>query len=210
MRGDGAARGLAAALDSIVPTLAGRAALFSTWDAIDALAESELDDLAWELNITWYDSAADIETKRDIVRSSNLIRLYLGTPGAVERFMRSYYPESGVEEWFEYGGEPYFFRLHIDIEPEDVDAEKRARMLESVKYVKNVRSHIDKAFFTATTPLSGGVVAGAATSYTYMSTALPEGDRATEGYIQGADGEVRRGWIDGGGLFPMELKTDEN
>jgi phage tail P2-like protein len=111
MRSDGAVKGLAEAINHLIPPLAEYATSFSTWDAIDKLDESELDELAWELNITWYDSGADIETKRELVKTSDLVRSRLGTVWAVEEVVRAYFGEAAVKEWFNYGGEPGHFKI---------------------------------------------------------------------------------------------------
>jgi phage tail P2-like protein len=111
MRSDGAVKGLAEAINRLIPPIVEYAAEFSTWDAIDKLDESELDELAWELNITWYDSGADIETKRELVKTSDLVRSRLGTVWAVEEVVRAYFGEAAVKEWFDYGGEPGHFKI---------------------------------------------------------------------------------------------------
>jgi phage tail P2-like protein len=173
MRGDGAARGLAAALDRVVPSFAERAHALSTWDVIDVLPESELDELAWELYITWYDSGADIETKRELIRSSYLVRARFGTPWAVEEFARAHFGNGVVSEWFEYGGEPFFFRLYVVVDPRADYGVGRRRLLDGLWRVKNVRSHLDEAFFTSETPQGAALFAAAAPGARHSSTALP-------------------------------------
>ena len=79
MRGDAAVQGLAAGLDEIIPGLAQSIGRLTTWDRIDELTEDELDNLAWELNILWYDKAAGIGAKRAIVKSSDEVYRHLGT-----------------------------------------------------------------------------------------------------------------------------------
>ena len=84
MRDDAAVRGLSAGLNEIIPGLAQSLSRLTTWDRIDELTEDELDDLAWELNILWYDKAAGIDAKREIVKSSDEVYRHLGTKWAVE------------------------------------------------------------------------------------------------------------------------------
>ena len=111
MRDDDAVKGLAAGINAIIPSLAASCETMSTWDCIDELSEAELDELAWELNILWYDPSATIAVKRDIVRNSDKVWRYLGTKWAVENVIKSYFGEGHIEEWFEYGGEPGRFRI---------------------------------------------------------------------------------------------------
>ena len=112
MRNDTAVRGLAAGIDSIVPELAAKLETLSTWDCIDKLSEAELDDLAWELNILWYDKEATIEVKRSVVRDSDKVYQKLGTKWAVENVITTYFGDGFVEEWFQYGGEPGHFTVY--------------------------------------------------------------------------------------------------
>ena len=73
MRDDQAVRGLANGLNQLIPDLDAHSKRLSTWDCIDELPESEIDALAWELNILWYDYGATIETKRDLVKNSDKV-----------------------------------------------------------------------------------------------------------------------------------------
>ena len=111
MRDDKAVQGLAAGLNTIIPVLSASVKSLSTWDHIDDLSEAELDDLAWELNILWYDYAASLAVKRDLIKNSDKVWQYIGTKWAVENVISSYFGEGHIEEWFEYGGQPGRFRV---------------------------------------------------------------------------------------------------
>ena len=50
---------------------------------------------------------------------------------------------STVLEWWEYGGEPYHFRLDINITNDSINSEKQRRVLERLNYYKSLRSHND-------------------------------------------------------------------
>lgn len=111
MQEDKAVQGLAAAMNDIIPGLAASVSKLSTWDCIDELSGAELDELAWELNIEWYDKNAPIEVKREIVKDSDITHQLLGTKWAVERVINTYFGDGQIEEWFEYGGDPGHFRV---------------------------------------------------------------------------------------------------
>lgn len=111
MQDDTAVRGLAAGLNEIIPSLSASVKKMSTWDHIDDLSEDELDELAWELNILWYDLNATVAVKRDLVRNSDKVWQYIGTKWAVEHVITTYFGEGHIEEWFEYGGSPGRFRV---------------------------------------------------------------------------------------------------
>lgn len=111
MRDDGAVRGLASAIDKIVPTLAASIALLPTWDCIDYLSSEELDALAWELNIPWYDTRATLAIKRDVIKNSDKVYKHIGTKWAVENIIKTYFGDGYILEWFEYDGEPGHFQV---------------------------------------------------------------------------------------------------
>jgi phage tail P2-like protein len=99
---------------------------------IDELPEELLDILAYDLHVDWYDNELPVSIKRQFIKDSVKIHKRLGTKYAVERAIGRIYPDSKVEEWFEYGGDPYCFKLLIDSTYEDVDPEKHKRVLDRV------------------------------------------------------------------------------
>lgn len=111
MRTDPTNQALAMGLDKIIPEITAQVQLLSTWDHIDELEEQELDQLAWELNILWYDYGADIHVKRDLVKNSDLVYRQLGTKWAAESVIQSYFTKGHITEWFEYDGKPGTFRI---------------------------------------------------------------------------------------------------
>ena len=103
---------LARGVDSAVSRTAPDLDLLSVWQALDALPEAVLDELAWSLDIGWYDSGAPQPVKADLVRQSDLVHAKLGTVAAVESVIRSYFGSGRVKEWPEYAGEPHHFKVY--------------------------------------------------------------------------------------------------
>lgn len=114
MRNDGSIQGLSAGTDVVTKALFSRIKLLSRWDQLDKLSEAELDEMAWELNIQWYDSTASIESKREVIKNSDLVYAKLGTPYAVEQIVTDYFGSGEVREWFQYGGQPFHFKVLSD------------------------------------------------------------------------------------------------
>jgi len=81
---------------------------------IDELSEEWLDILAVDLHVDWYDPDSPIEVKRAIIKDSVRIHMTLGTRPAVERVLTAYFGSGQVQHWYEYGGEPHFFRIITD------------------------------------------------------------------------------------------------
>ena len=78
---------------------------------ISELDEDVLDILAQDFNISWYDYDFQLETKRRVVAAAFSVHRHLGTAGAMTTAISAIWPNSSVEEWFDYGGDPYFFRV---------------------------------------------------------------------------------------------------
>lgn len=101
MQEDSSNQGLAAGCDIVSRDAYARLKLLSRWDKIDQLSEAELDEMAWELNIQWYDSTAPIAAKRAVIRNSDRVYSKLGTPYAVEQIVADYFGTGEVREWYQ-------------------------------------------------------------------------------------------------------------
>ena len=158
MHDDDAVKGLAAGVNEIVRELAPSVTQLSTWDHIDRLSEAELDELAWELNIQWYDSGAAIEVKRSLIKDSDKIYQRLGTKWAVENIIRTYFGDGHVEEWFEYDGEPGHFRV-LSNNP-SLNNERLTEFLNLLQKVKRASAKLDGIIITLASQVN--MVAGVA------------------------------------------------
>lgn len=112
---------------------------------IDEASEEALDALAVELQTPLYKNDYPLTVKRRIVKNSMLYYIRSGTRGAVEELLADIYQGAEVEEWFEYGGEPNYFRVAIDISRTTVPvAEMAPAELESWLYsVKRASSALE-------------------------------------------------------------------
>lgn len=111
----------------------------------DSMPEWRLDELAWENNVTWYDSTATLEEKRQTIKDARDIYARLGTPEAVLVAFNGVYGAGQVQEWWEYDGDPGHFRIFTV--SETVMTEDYERFVRIVNAVKNVRSVLDGIFF---------------------------------------------------------------
>lgn len=167
MRDDEAVKALAAAMDEIIPQFARGAELLTTWDHIDQLSEDELDALAWELNILWYDKGANLPTKRDLIKNSDMVYKHLGTKWAVEEVIRTYFGDGSVQEWFEYDGTPGHFRVN-STNP-TLNNERLNEFMNILGKVKRHSSKLDGIYITLTGELrlSAGMAVREAGRETY-------------------------------------------
>lgn len=113
------------------------------YPAIDRLDEQLLDILAYDFKVDWWDADYSLEEKRRTLKDSWRVHKLLGTKAAVVMAISAIYPRTKVLEWFEYGGEPYHFRLDINITNDSIDSEKQRRVLERLNFYKSLRSHND-------------------------------------------------------------------
>lgn len=125
---------------------------------IDELEERMLDILATDLHADWYDYDGDIEEKRRLIRNDILIHRRMGTVGELKTVIASLHGEATIEEWFQYGGEPYFFRVNFDLaEGESTASEK---ILEAIKTYKPVRARLES--LSSSKELEQTILVGAA------------------------------------------------
>lgn len=122
------------------------------YPVIDRLNEQLLDILAYDFKVDWWDADYSLEEKRQTLKDSWRVHKLLGTKAAVETAIRDIYPNTNVQEWFEYeGGKPYHFKLYIDLTDTFGDETRPWRVLERVNFYKSLRSHMDEIVFTMTT-----------------------------------------------------------
>ncbi len=131
------------------------------YPVIDRLDERLLDILAYDFKVDWWDADYSLEEKRRTLKDSWRVHKTLGTKAAVEMVISAIYPHTKVLEWWEYGGEPYHFRLRINSTDDSIHSEKQRRVLERLNYYKPLRSHLDKINYFMTPAQAEASVGGA-------------------------------------------------
>lgn len=140
MRDDEAIIAFSKAMNKLMGKPGGRLNTIRTWDQIDNLNEAECDELAWELDVDWYDSTMRLEEKQKTLKLALQIKRKRGTRWAVENLVSTCFGEGYVMEWYEYGGKPYQFKIFTNTTfTEDV----YETFYNAIDVVKNVRSHIE-------------------------------------------------------------------
>lgn len=106
---------------------------------VEKMPEWRLDEMAWELGCL-YDFNADIENKRVWIRDAVPLYASYGTVAAIYKHLGGYFDDVEVEEHWQYGGEPYHFRITVGGEWTN---EKEQWAKNAVGRTKNVRSILD-------------------------------------------------------------------
>lgn len=104
------------------------------------LDEEMADHLCLSLDIKGYKADLPLEKKRLLIRSALLNYARLGTKAALEDAVGIIHGGTTVQESWEYGGKPYYFRVAVDAGQEPVPQNPIGRLLDTIMDYKNVRS----------------------------------------------------------------------
>ncbi|MCP3923322.1 MAG: phage tail protein I [Desulfobacterales bacterium] len=103
--------------------------------------EDLLSHLAWAFKTPFWDEEFSIEKKRELVKQSIAWHKRRGTPSAVEDVITTVFGEGTLLEWWEYGGDPYHFKISTEsILKKTSDYQT---LFEGVESVKNKRSVLE-------------------------------------------------------------------
>ncbi len=114
---------------------------------IDILPEKIIELLAWQWHVDFWDGDLSLDRKRALVKNSIRWHCIKGTPAAVEEVVRAAYGNCDLQEWFNYDGKPYHFRVNVKLEEESTDKNRWKKVLYAIESSKNVRSHLEKISF---------------------------------------------------------------
>ncbi|ECL4223891.1 phage tail protein I [Campylobacter coli] len=93
-----------------------------------------------------YDVSIDgLETKeaRKLISKALILDRYNGTTFAIKEALSAVFPTAVVKEWFEYAGEPYFFRVKVSTTNVSFDERTLGVLDRLIKDFKNVRSVLE-------------------------------------------------------------------
>jgi phage tail P2-like protein len=108
--------------------------------------------LAWGLSVDdWSDNWSE-QIRRNVIKASVEVHRKKGTIGALKKALQAFnYTNVKVEEWFEYGADPYFFRVFFDVNEPGFDVNILPQVQKVIENTKNARSHLEslKAYLSA-------------------------------------------------------------
>lgn len=156
------------------------------YSQIDNLPEPLLDILAYDFKVDWYGYDYDIDVKRAQLKDSFNVHRHLGTRGAVERALSDIYPGTEVEEWFDYGGDPYHFRVLLDVTDQRVSI-SQDEIIRAIEMFKSRRSHLqdNNLIYRSRVRIVIGVTTGYVVYGARLCGTYPV--RATQGGISASD-----------------------
>lgn len=138
---DAQTRALGAAWDKAFRKLVDYAERVSmTFAFVMELDEEMADHLCLSLDIKGYKADLSLQKKRLLIRSALLNYSRMGTKAALEDAVGIIHGGTSVQENWEYGGQPYFFRVAVDAGQEKVAENPVGRLLDTIMEYKNARS----------------------------------------------------------------------
>lgn len=109
---------------------------------IDNLTDEDLvDHLAYQFHVDFYDQSLSLRKKKQLVKSSMAQHRKKGTPAAIENLVTTLFGSGEVHEWYEYGGEPYTFKVSVDT---SALSDGLIDFYRALNTVKNTRSHLEE------------------------------------------------------------------
>ena len=136
---------LAKVIDEQLHEINALSELALVYPRIDELTEEFIDELAVQFHVDFYSSTLPIEKKRALVKNSIAWHMRKGTASVVQEMAATVFDDANVEEWFDYGGDPYFFRIMIL--QSDMSEDGIKQVIQLVNAVKNVRSWLEQIGF---------------------------------------------------------------
>lgn len=113
---------------------------------LSKLSDAVVDQLAWHLHVDFYNPLERRDIREQLVYQSIAWHRKKGTIGIVEDMATLISDDSEVIENWEYGGEPYHFKIKIQSN-EQFDTAEVEKVVDAISTVKNVRSWIDAVEF---------------------------------------------------------------
>ena len=147
MREDATDKALAKAVGSVLGSVFENTDTIRVWDRFEQLNEKQCDELAWELDVDWYDSdGMTLDEKQQTLKYASSVKMKRGTKQAIEQLLNTYFGEGEgfVEEWYQYDGLPFTFRALI--ENAETDPESYRKFMSVIGAAKNERSILEKLY----------------------------------------------------------------
>ena len=118
----------------------------------DLAPDNILPWLAWAVSVDDWSDNLSLAVKKNVIKASINVHKKKGTIGALRSALEAFnYENIIVEEWFDYDGDPHFFRVFFDVTEPGFDVGILPQVQKVIDNTKNVRSHLEslRAFLSA-------------------------------------------------------------
>ncbi|MCG8993333.1 phage tail protein I [Laribacter hongkongensis] len=112
---------------------------------IDQVNASALPHLAEQLHLLGegWQFARDDDERRKLLKRAVELHRYKGTPWAIQQVLETLALSGQISEWFQYGGQPYHFKINVDLSTRGIDEATFDALVALITEYKNVRSHLE-------------------------------------------------------------------
>lgn len=101
--------------------------------------------LAWSVSVDVWDEIWAVDIQRNVIKSSFEVHKKKGTLGALKDALAAFtYADISIEEWFQYSGQPYMFRIFVELIQTGLDIRLVNDMYDVIMQTKNIRSWLEK------------------------------------------------------------------
>jgi len=136
------------------------------------------------------------QERRSLIKRASELHQFKGTPWAVEQVLETLNLNGTVSEWFEYGGQPYRFRVDINLTTRGLDADTFDALVALINEYKNKRSRLDALSVSLQTQ-----------SPVFIAAALVTGEQTTIYPLQTEGVDQADTVFIGAGLVTTEITT---
>lgn len=139
------------------------------WADIENAAPVVLDAMAAELDAPFYSVDMTVEQKRSIIAAAFVYNSQVGTLSSVSGLLSAAFGNGDVTEWFDYGGDPYHFKVQMDGDKAHTDKSDFEYFYKMLDKIKNLRAKLDALSISYPPVTSTAYYAGAACMKKYES-----------------------------------------
>lgn len=109
------------------------------FERIDTMKSEELDLLAEELDVDFYDFELSLIEKRKLCKTAFAVQSIKGTPSSIKKVLGIFYKNSRIIEFPEFNGEAGTFKVEIT---GSSDSNKNQRMIDRINLTKKHSQHL--------------------------------------------------------------------
>lgn len=110
--------------------------------SIDTMPDNILDILAVELRLPYYDQTYATAVKRELIKGALQYWATAGTVESLSKILSNIFGDAEIEEWFEYGGNPGYFRI-VTTNP-NVSGDTLAHFTKTAQDVKRLSAWLEE------------------------------------------------------------------
>lgn len=150
------------------------------WADIENASPELLDAMASELDAPFYSADMTIEQKRSVVAAAFEYNSRIGTVSSIEELLSAAFGNGVITEWFNYGGDPYYFKADIISRPPlSITRAGYDLFINNLDAVKPKRAKLEKTVFTRT--IECNIKHATGFMKTYRKFTVPAGQLPDEG-----------------------------